>query len=273
MKKFMLIPALLAAMAVAGCDASGTNPGPGPSGNSWSAEIKEEMEYYLGETIPFVQLESATMYHEWDNEYNGYFVGDESYTDLVNGYSSKLTGWTQTLDSEGDVCYTKENSYGETLMLYYDWYEATDEYPQGNEIAIYVMGGSAVISGNTIDFAELGLTSETQYDVFSADDYDIEFGANGGSTGQFVTNANGDSIRVYKDGTITFVSDEPMVSIEFEWITPASKSKTPSSSTFEVDVGSYNYSTHVWTGSSTEVVFTCKLSTGHFALASVTVSF
>ena len=270
----MLTAALLAALAITGCNSNSngkTDPGPGPSGSEWSSEIQEEMEDYLGEVIPFVQLETATMYTEWDDEEYGYFVGDESYTDLLQGYSSKLTGWEEAVDDDGYTCYVKENKYGETLVLYYDWYEASSTYPQGNEIAVYVITDSPVVSGNTIDFTKLGLENGTKYTEFHADGFDIEIGG-GNSNGQYVTNNSGDSIRIYKDGSITITSDEPMKAIAFEWI-KVSKSKEPTSSNSQVNTGTYNYDEHVWTVNSTEVVFTCNLTSNYFALVSITVSF
>ena len=275
MKIKLLFGALLSlTLGLVGCDkSSGKTPGSG--GNKWSTTIQQEMEYYLGEVIPFVKLDSATLYHEWDSSQNGYFVGDESPKNLVKNYASLLEGWEEAVDSEDETCYVKENQYGETLQLYFDWYEATSSYPQGNEIAIYVLGGGIV--GNTIDFTQLDLESNTKYnDPFEAESFSVQFGTVEGktsSTGQYVTSDNGDSIRVYPNGFMKFVSTQAMKSIEFAWIQPASKSKIPTTTTAQFNTGEYDATEMVWSGSSTEVILTCALTSNHFALAALRVNF
>ena len=271
MKKLLFIPAILAMITV-GCNkAGGKTPDPGPSGTDWSEDIQEEMEYYLGEILPFVQLDSTTMYHEWDEDINGYFVGDESSENLVADYADELTDWEETEDSYGDVCYVKQNIYGETLQLYVDWYEATEEYPEGNEIAVYVFAG---ISGDTIDFTNLGLENGEKYtEPFETENCEVTF-AGGGSNGQYVENDNGASIRLYQNGTLTITANDYIKSITFEFFKhSSSNSKIPTTTTAQFNTGTYDASEMVWSGSSKTVVLTCKLTSGHFALAGLSISF
>lgn len=275
MKKLLLIPVILAALAITGCD-KGSGGSHGPSGSSWGSEIDSEMEYYLGEVIPFVQLESATMYHEWDDEYGAYAVGDCSPDNLVENYAELLTDWEEAVDEYGDTVYLKENIYGETLSLYFGWYEATADYAEGNEITVYVIGesgGGGEFEGNTIDFTAMGLVNGEQYTTFEGDLFSVYFG-DGDNDGKYYESEKGDSIRIYDTGYITILADSEIKSITFTWVKPANKTQYPTSSNSEVSVGTYNYSTHVWTGSSAEVTFTNAIGgSGNFALQTITVTF
>ena len=277
MRKLMIIPALLALTAI-GCNkSSGKTPGPvDPPGDEWSEEIQQEMEYYLGEIIPFVQLDEDSMYHEWDDEYNAYAIGDCSPDNLVEDYAELLTDWVEDVDEEGETVYLKENVYGETLALYFAWYEATAEYEEGNEIAVYIIGesgGGEEFEGNTIDFTAMGLVNAEQYTTFEGDLFSVYFG-DGDNDGKYYESEKGNSIRIYDAGYITILADSEIKSITFTWIKPANKSQIPTSSNSEVSVGTYNYSTHVWTGSNTEVTFTNAIGgPGNFALQTITVAF
>ena len=48
---------------------------------------------------------------------------------------------------------------------------------------------------------------------------------------------------------------------------------TPSADNSSVTPGSYDYSSHTWTGSAKEIVMTRTATTGHFRLASITITY
>ena len=109
---------------------------------TWSDEIIEEMELYLGEALPFVQLNEETIYHGYSSDYEAdynvgvYFIGDDNENNVVSDYGTKLeeAGWVFTDDEDGGY-YSKEvNDY--ELVCTFDWYEATDEFAAGNEISV-----------------------------------------------------------------------------------------------------------------------------------------
>ncbi|MBO4856183.1 MAG: hypothetical protein J5511_02270 [Bacilli bacterium] len=114
----------------------------GKTGPTWSSDIVEEMELYLGEVLPFVELNEETIYHGYDNSNEGYgvgtyYIGDDNDANLVADYGTKLeeAGWSLVQDDEGEY-YTKEVNDFE-LSCFFDWYEASDEYAAGNEIVVY----------------------------------------------------------------------------------------------------------------------------------------
>ena len=122
---------------MAGCKNDKKQDGP-----KWSTEIAEEMELYLGEVLPFVQLNEETIYHDYSSDYEAsdnigvYFIGDDNENNVVADYGTKLeeAGWMFTDDEEGGY-YSKEVNDFE-LICSFGWYEATDDYEAGNEIAV-----------------------------------------------------------------------------------------------------------------------------------------
>ncbi len=122
---------------MAGCN----NNNKKEEGPIWSTEIDAEMMQYLGDVLPFVQLNEETMYHEYSDAYEGYgiglyYIGDDNENNVVADYGAKLeeAGWTFVEDDEGDY-YSKEVNEFE-LICSFDWYEASEEYEAGNEISV-----------------------------------------------------------------------------------------------------------------------------------------
>lgn len=260
MKKILILPALFALVAT-GC---GENEQP-PS-VEWSQEIKAEMTEYLGLVLPYVQFDEATLYHEWSEEESGYFIGDDSEINVLDGYGDRLirTGWTAATQ-EGYVNYTKSTEAGE-LTLHYGWYEATEEYPCGNEIAIYVDGGGVVPPGDdpvtgTYDFemADYGWAdTEVISSTSLAPGLTIDASKNGGSLDPKYY-SSGASIRLYPNNTITFSADN-LTKLEFTFTRIDDNFPfTPDSGTFEADLSE---KTGVWTGNAASVTFTLGSTSG-----------
>ena len=115
----------------------------GEETGGWSQEIKDEMVLYLGETLPFVQLDEATFIHGYSDYYESlglglYLLYDDSEVDLLSGYDQKLisAGYETAEDDSGSTFYYKTTSLGE-LFIYYGLYEATDDTTAGNSITVY----------------------------------------------------------------------------------------------------------------------------------------
>lgn len=111
---------------------------------SWPSDISSAFESYIGEMVPFVALNANSVYGGYDNTYEDYsygllVVGDNSTKNVMDGYESKLTsnGYSKGTDDDGETVYTKTSSNGKSLELYFDYYQATSDYPAGNEIAVY----------------------------------------------------------------------------------------------------------------------------------------
>ena len=153
---------------------SGSNSGVTPSG-SWSAEIQAEMRQYLGEVLPFAQLDESTLYHGYDESYVDiigapiYAIGDDSSSDTgaLNGYGDLLvaSGYTKNTDDYGDY-YTKTTSAGD-LEVSYDWYEAGDDYSAGYEISVYIYSEGG--SGEGGEGGEGGGSSDTSLSEAAAE--------------------------------------------------------------------------------------------------------
>ena len=143
----------------------------------------------------------------------------------------------------------------------------------GNVSRIAGLYGNADISGTnhapeTITFGSLGLDNGVQYlEPFDGGDFTITF-AGGVNDGKYYTTGSG--IRTYGNGTITIASSLTMQQINFTW---DSSSENKPSSDDVVDVGEYDSSTYIWTGSAESVTLTRPSGSGHWRLKSVTVTY
>ena len=148
MKKQWLVLLTAAAMIMTGCNSADTSDGSNSSeggdtsgssgqvvGEGWNEEIKSEMMTYLGEVLPFVQLDDNTLTHGYI-EFLGiglYSIEDESATDLLQGYGDLLISAGFEKETEDNEDYYVKGQ----LEVVYGWYEAEDETPAGNSIAVY----------------------------------------------------------------------------------------------------------------------------------------
>lgn len=148
MKKQLLVLLTAAAMIMTGCNSSDTpadgNSSEGSNGSNnssqivgegWGEEIKAEMMQYLGEVLPFVQLDENTLEYGYFElfGYGVYSITDESPTDLLQGYGDKLVAAGYEKETEDDEDYYVKGD----LEVMYGWSEAEDDYPAGNAITVY----------------------------------------------------------------------------------------------------------------------------------------
>ena len=128
---------------------------------------------------------------------------------------------------------------------------------------LMMLCGTNLLAGS-IDFSSLGLENGVQYsDPFDGGDFTVTF-AGGGNDGKYYTTGSG--IRLYGGGTMTIAAKSG--TITSITITFAGDSYKPSANDV-VDAGSYDAETGVWTGNSSEVVFTRPTGSGHWRVQKV----
>ena len=127
---------------------------------TWSEEIQAEMQTYLGELLPFVQLDDNTLTSLYSDELGGYFMYDDSETSAFTSvdYGQELikAGYTKTQDDYGDDVYLKDYASGYHGQLYFGWDEATDSVPAGNFISVYL---NAIVDEDVL--IEMGYEKQT----------------------------------------------------------------------------------------------------------------
>ena len=114
---------------------------------SWDLDIAAEMSYYLGEPLPFADLNPDTMRHFYDDYYQDwygfdlYVINDDSEFNVLEDYGEKLlrAGFVYAPeDAEYYGEYIKINDRGFRIEVKFAYYEATADYAAGNEIDVYM---------------------------------------------------------------------------------------------------------------------------------------
>lgn len=119
----------------------------------------------------------------------------------------------------------------------------------------------------SLTFASLGLENSVKYsDPFEIDDGITITFAGGSDDGKYYDTGTG--IRTYGNGTITINSSKTLSRVVLTW----DGSNKPTSSD-NVNVGSYDTSSGVWTGSASSIVFTRPSGKGHWRLQAVQVTY
>ena len=127
---------------------------------------------------------------------------------------------------------------------------------------LMMLCGTNLLAGS-IDFSSLGLENGVQYsDPFDGGDFTVTF-AGGGNDGKYYTTGSG--IRLYGDGTMTIAAKSGTITS----ITITFDGNNKPTSGDVVDAGSYDAENGVWTGSSSEVVFTRPTGSGHWRVQKV----
>ena len=117
----------------------------------------------------------------------------------------------------------------------------------------------------TIVFANLGLENGVQYlDPFDGGDFTVTF-AGGANDGKYYDTGNG--IRVYGGGTMTIAAKTGKITS----ITITFDGDNKPTTNNVVNVGAYDSSTGVWTGSASSVVFTRPSGSGHWRVKTISV--
>lgn len=176
MKKTVLklLPlALVGGMLLAGCGTGKKNPSSSssseePPAPNWSETVQQEMQLYIGEVLPFVQLDEETLTIGFDDTYAdygfcSYTIKDSAETNEVEGYGDLLiaAGFeaveNQSMFGGTYTTYDKVNSVGE-ISVQVNFYEADETYPAENIIDVTV----PPMYSETY-FTKLGYTKQTGF--------------------------------------------------------------------------------------------------------------
>ena len=131
-------------------------------------------------------------------------------------------------------------------------------------LALFAVLGMSNAMAGSIVFADLSLENGVQYtDPFDGGDFTVTF-AGGGNDGKYYT--TGSAIRVYGGGTMT-ISAKGGGKLTKILITYDGTNKPASAN--EVNCGTYDPETGLWTGEAETVVFTRPSGSGHWRVKAI----
>ena len=136
-------------------------------------------------------------------------------------------------------------------------------------------GGGGQVSGNSITFSAQGYQNQQDFDgqSITLGDAKLSFSKGSGSTTPKYYNT-GTAMRLYGGNTLTISSSKTISKVEFTYAEDYNgTSFYPTADNSTVTPGTYDYSTHTWTGSANEIVLSRSASTGHFRIVSITITY
>ena len=104
--------------------------------SNWSKEVQDAMVAYIGEVLPYVELNQETLTYGYDDSWGGFglyqfLIYDDNETNVLEGYGDKLVAagfeYTES-EYEGEVyiSYDKTNEVG-FVSVDYKYEEAEEE--------------------------------------------------------------------------------------------------------------------------------------------------
>ena len=207
---------------------------------------------------------------------DGLTIGDadEQVPGVAYNGNNSIKTLTYDITSSNSVTFTyAKRGFIQSIAFYGEHDNSPTPYVN-TATTIKTIGGNESVSGGTLShsasivFANLSLNNSVQYlDPFEFDDDSttITFGG-GENDGKYYTTGAG--IRTYGGGYFTIESPVAITEIQLTW---DSNSYKPTSNGV-VNVGTYDSSTSVWTGSATSITFTRPSGSGHWRLKSVTAT-
>ena len=136
-------------------------------------------------------------------------------------------------------------------------------------------GGGGQVSGNSITFSAQGYQNQQDFDgqSITLGDAKLSFSKGSGSTTPKYY-STGTAMRLYGGNTLTISSSKTISKVEFTYAEDYNgTSFYPTADNSTVTPGTYDYSTHTWTGSANEIVLSRSASTGHFRIVSITITY
>ena len=136
-------------------------------------------------------------------------------------------------------------------------------------------GGGGQVSGNSITFSAQGYQNQQDFDgqSITLGDAKLSFSKGSGSTTPKYY-STGTAMRLYGGNTLTISSSKTISKVEFTYCEDYNgTSYYPTADNSTVTPGTYDYSTHTWTGSANEIVLSRSASTGHFRIVSITITY
>ncbi len=135
--------------------------------------------------------------------------------------------------------------------------------------------GPGSVSGNSITFSAQGYQNQQDFDgqSITLGDAKLSFSKGSGSTTPKYY-STGTAMRLYGGNTLTISSSKTISKVEFTYAEDYNgTSYYPTADNSTVTPGTYDYSTHTWTGSANEIVLSRSASTGHFRIVSITITY
>ncbi|MCR4921715.1 MAG: choice-of-anchor J domain-containing protein [Bacteroidaceae bacterium] len=125
---------------------------------------------------------------------------------------------------------------------------------------------------SSITFSSKGYSNAEDFDgqSITVGDATLTFSKGSGSTTPKYYNT-GTAMRLYGGNTLTITSSKTIAKVEFTYNSGAEY--TPTAQTCTVTPGTYDFSSHTWTGSATRIVLSNTASKGHFRLASIVITY
>ena len=198
-------------------------------------------------------------------------VFEAYYANLPSGVSAfvvgskvKITGKLMKYVKDGNVTPEIKNATVEIL----EPGEGGGDNPGG--------GGSGIV-GNSIDFSAMGYANAQDFDnqPITVGDATLTFSkASGGTTPKYYN--TGTAMRMYGSNTLTISSSKTISKVEFSFADGEDTSNRPyypTSSNSSCTPGTYDFSTHTWSGSANEIVLTYTSQGGHLRLLGLTITY
>ena len=204
-----------------------------------------------------------------------YYISDDGSTtkqlQVFRGYGlggDKFTSEDDLLVGDDVVVYGELTLYG-------------GQTPEVTHSQLYMLNGETSggdtpdpqpSTGNTITFSENGYENAQDFDgkSITVGDATLTFSVGSGSTTPKYYNT-GTAMRLYGGNTLTISSSKAIAKVEFTYNSGADY--TPTAETATVTPGTYDFSSHTWTGSATSIVLSNKANRGHFRIASITITY
>lgn len=115
--------------------------------SNWSKEVQDAMVTYIGEVLPYVELNEETLTYGYDDSWGGFglyqfVIYDDNETNVLEGYGDKLVaaGFEYTefeYDGTVYISYDKTNDVG-FVSVDYEYEEATEDTLAGNTITVAI---------------------------------------------------------------------------------------------------------------------------------------
>jgi len=123
----------------------------------------------------------------------------------------------------------------------------------------------------SITFSEKGYTNAQDFDgqEITVGDATLTW-SKGSGTNSPKYYTTGAAMRMYGGNTLTISSTKTIAKVQFTY---SGADYTPTSENATVTPGSYDISTHTWTGNATSIEFSRASGSGHFRIASISITY
>ena len=235
-----------------------------------AAEVNDNVWYQLTGTVE--NLKDGDQYGNFD-------LKDETGSVYVYGLLSEKGGEKKKFQ---DLAAAKGIKNGSKITIIGTRGVHNDKIEVMNAYFVSIEGGGNTgddtggqVSGNSITFSAQGYQNQQDFDgqSITLGDAKLSFSKGSGSTTPKYY-STGTAMRLYGGNTLTISSSKTISKVEFTYCEDYNgTSFYPTADNSTVTPGTYDYSTHTWTGSANEIVLSRSASTGHFRIVSITITY